>query len=191
MTADQCAHGASLADLIDYWVGDLDQGSAERVEAHLFACTECADCLAEVATLAAAISETARGARIHSIVTDSILNKFARDGTRMRTFAPEPGRVIPCAIWPEDDLIVTRLKGDFTGYEQVNVVLKASEGAELSRDEDIPLTAGAREIISVVSAAQLRKLPSMRLQILVSGTRNGIEQTIGEYGLEHGGAMNR
>jgi hypothetical protein len=31
----------------------------------------------------------------------------------------------------------------------------------------------------------------MRLQMLVSGTRNGIEQTIGEYGLEHAGAMNR
>ena len=109
----------------------------------------------------------------------------------MRTFAPEPGRVIPCAIWPDDDLIVTRLKGDFTGYEQVTMVLKANEGAELSRDEDIPLTAGAREIITVFSAAELRKLPSMRLQILVSGTRNGIEQTIGDYGLEHGGAMNR
>jgi len=29
------------------------------------------------------------------------------------------------------------------------------------------------------------------LQILVSGTRNGVEQMIGEYGLEHGGTMNR
>ena len=191
MTADQCARGASFADLIDYWVGDLDQMSAERVEAHLFECSECANRLAEVATLAAAVGETARGARIHSIVTESILNKFARDGMRMRTFAPEPGRFIPCAIWPEDDLIVTRLRGDFTGYEQVTLVLKANEGPELSRDEDVPLTAGAREIITVVSAAQLRKLPSMRLQILVSGTRDGIEHMIGEYGLEHGGAMNR
>lgn len=191
MTADQCARGASFADLIDYWVGDLDQVGSERVEAHIFDCRECADRLAEVATLAAAVAETARGARIHSIVTDAILNKFARDGMRIRTFAPEAGGVIPCAIWPEDDLIVTRLKGDFTGYDQVTLVLKANEGPELSRDEDIPLTAGAREIITVVSAAQLRKLPSMRLHMVVSGMRNGIEQTIGEYGLEHGGAMNR
>jgi hypothetical protein len=109
----------------------------------------------------------------------------------MRTFAPEPGSFIPCAIWPEDDLIVTRLKGDFNGYEQLTLVLKAIDGPELSRDEDIPLTAGVHEIITVISAAQLRQLPSMRLQMLVSGTRNGIEQTIGEYGLEHAGAMNR
>ncbi|HEU5258854.1 MAG TPA: hypothetical protein VFU28_22855, partial [Vicinamibacterales bacterium] len=95
-----------------------------------------------------------------------------------------------CAVWPEDDLIVTRLKGDFTGYEQLTVVLKATEGPELSRDEDIPL-ASAREIIMVASAAQLRKLPLMRLQIRVSGTCNGLERTIGEYGLEHGGAMSR
>jgi len=191
MSADQCARGASLADLIDYWIGDLDQLSAEQVEAHVFECGECADRLAEVATLAAAVVETVRGGRIHSVVTDGILNKFARDGLRMRTFAPEPGSFTPCAIWPDDDLIVTRLKGDFAGYEQLTLVLKTDEGPELSRDDDIPLTAGAHEIITVVSAAQLRKLPSMRLQILVSGTRNGVEQTIGEYGLEHGGAMSR
>ena len=191
MIADQCARGAASADLIDYWVGDLDQVSAERVEAHVFECGECADRLAEIAALAAAVGEAVRGARIHSVVTDGILNKFARDGVRMRTFAPEAGRFIPCAIWPEDDLIVTRLKGDFAGYEQLTLVLKATEGPELSRDDDIPLTAGAREIITVVSAAQLRKLPSMQLQMVVSGTRNGVEQMIGEYGLEHGGAMSR
>lgn len=190
MTADQCTRGASLANLIDYWIGDLDQVSAERIEAHVFECRECADRLAEIATLGAAVKEAVSGARIHSIVTDGILNKFARDGLRMRTFSAEPGTFVPCAVWPEDDLIVTRLKGDFTGYEQLTVVLKAIEGAELSRDEDIPL-AGAREIIMVASAAQLRKLPLMRLQIRVSGTRNGLEQTIGEYGLEHGGAMSR
>src|SRR5262245_36396392 len=175
MTADECARGVSFADLIDYWIGDLDQLSAERFEAHVFECGECADRLAEVATLGAAIGETVRGARIHSVVTDGILNKFARDGLRMRTFAPEPGTITPCAIWPEDDLIVTRLKGDFSGYQQLTLVLKTDEGPELSRDEDIPLAAGGHEIITIVSAAQLRRLPAMRLQILVSGTRNGVE----------------
>jgi putative zinc finger protein len=191
MTSGQCSRGASFADLIDYWVGDLNEADAERVEAHVFECRECADRLGDVQKLAAAIGETVRGARIHSIVTDGILNKFARDGLRMRTFAAEAGKFIPCAIWPEDDLIVSRLKGDFTGYDQLTVVLKVSEGPELSRDEDIPMAAGAREIITVASAAQLRKLPAIRLQILVSGTRNGVEQMIGDYGLEHGGTMNR
>jgi len=191
MTDGYCSRGASFADLIDYWVGDLDEADAERVEAHVFECRECAGRLGDVEKLATAVSDIVRGARVHSIVTDGILNKFARDGLRMRTFAPEAGEVTPCAIWPEDDLIVTRLKGDFTGYEQLTVVLKATEGPELSRDEDIPMAAGAREIITVASAAQLRALPAIRLQILVSGTRNGVEQTIGQYGLEHGGAMNR
>jgi hypothetical protein len=191
MMDEHCSRGASFADLIDYWVGDLDEAAAERVEAHVFECRECAEHLGDIERLATAVGETVRGARIHSIVTEGILNRCARDGLRMRTFAPDAGEFIPCAIWPEDDLIVTRLKGDFTGYERLTVVLKATEGPELSRDEDIPVAAGAREIITVASAAQLRKLPAIRLQILVSGTRNGVQQTIGEYGLEHGGAMNR
>ncbi|HEU5256163.1 MAG TPA: hypothetical protein VFU28_09245, partial [Vicinamibacterales bacterium] len=69
--------------------------SAERIEAHVFECRECADRLAEIATLGAAVKETVSGARIHSIVTDGILNKFARDVLRMRTFSAEPGTFIP------------------------------------------------------------------------------------------------
>jgi len=34
-------------------------------------------------------------------------------------------------------------------------------------------------------------LPSMRLRLIVSGKRGDTEHVIGEYGLEHGGAMSR
>ena len=83
MTGEQCAGGASFADLLDYWVADLDQASAERVEAHVFECSECADRLADIATIAAAVAEAVRGARVQSIVTDAVLNKLSREGVRV------------------------------------------------------------------------------------------------------------
>jgi hypothetical protein len=191
MTGEQCARGAPFADLVDYWIGDLDQANAERVEVHVFECAECAGRLAEVATIAAGVAEVVRSARIHSIVTDAVLNKFSRDGICMRTYTPEGGRFIPCAIWPEDDLIVTRLKGDFSGYDELTLVLKADEGRVLSRDADVPLVSGPREILTVISAEHLRHLPSMRLRMILSGKRGDTEQVIAEYGLEHGGTMSR
>jgi hypothetical protein len=191
MTGERCSHGASLSDLLDYWVGDLDQGAADRVEAHLFECMECAAHLAHIATMAAGVADAVRGARVQSIVTDAVLNKLSREGVRIRTFAPEPGTFTPCAIWPEDDLIVSRLRGDFSGYDEVTLVLQADEGPELSRDVDIPLVSGTHEIMTVTSASHLRRLPSMRLRLIVSGKRGATEQVIGEYGLEHGGSMSR
>jgi hypothetical protein len=191
MTAEQCSRGASFGDLLDYWVGELDDADAARVEEHLFECAECACRLAEIATIAAGVADAVRGARIQTVITDALVNKLSRDGVRMRTYAPEVGKFIPCAIWPEDQLIVTRLKGDFGGYEDLTLVLKAEEGPELARVSDVPLVSGPREILTAMPAAQLRQLPAMRLRIILSGTREGREQSIGEYGLEHGGAMSR
>ncbi len=191
MTDEQCSRGASFGDLLDYWVGELDPGSTDHIEAHLFECAECAERLANIATMAAAVAEAVRGARVQSIVTDAVLNRLARDGVRIRTFAPEPGTFTPCAIWPEDDLIVSRLRGDFSGYDELTLVLKADEGLELSRNIDIPLISGTREILTATSASRLRRLPSMRLRLIVSGKRGETEEVIGEYGLEHGGAMSR
>ena len=191
MTHDHCSRGASVADLIDYWIGDLDEAGVERVETHLFECAECAQRLADIATMATAVVEAVRGARIQSVISDAILNKLSRDGVRIRTYAPESGTFIPCAIWPEDDLIVSRLRGDFSGYDELTLVLKADDGPELSRSVDIPLISGTREILTATSASRLRQLPSMRLRMIVSGKRGHTEQVIGEYGLEHGGAISR
>ena len=191
MTGERCAGGAPFPDLLDYWVDDLDQHDAERVEAHVFECVECANRLADIATMAHAVAEAVRGARVQSVISDTVLNKLSRDGVRVRTYAPEPGRFIPCAIWPEDDLIVSRLRGDFSGYEELTLVLKGNEGLELSRNVDIPLISGTQEILTATSASHLWRLPSMRLRLIVSGKRGDIEQVIGEYSLEHGGAMSR
>jgi hypothetical protein len=191
MTAEQCARGTSEVDLLDYWVGDLDQASADHVEAHVFECAECADRLAGVAAIASAVGEAIRGGRVQTVITDSVLNRLSRDGLRIRTYTPVPGTFIPCAVWPDDDLVVSRLRGDFSGYDELTLVLKSDEGPELSRSTDIPLISGAHEILSATSAAQLRQLPAMRLRLVVSGRRGDTERVIGEYGLEHGGAMQR
>jgi hypothetical protein len=180
-----------VADLLEYWVGDLDESATDRVETHLFECTECAAHLAHIATMAAAVADAVRGGRVQSIVTDAVLNKLSREGVRIRMFAPEPGTFTPCAIWPEDDLIVSRLRGDFSGYGELTLVLKPDDGPELSRNVDIPLISGTHEIMIATSASHLRRLPSMRLRLIVSGKRGATEQVIGEYGLEHGGAMSR
>jgi hypothetical protein len=187
MTGEQCARGASFADLLDYWIGDLDAASADRVEAHIFECSECTECLADIAVIAAAVADAVRGGRIQTVIDDAVLNRLSRDGLRIRLYAPQPGTFIPCAVWPEDDLVVSRLKGDFGGYDELTLVLRADDGRELSRSTDIPLVAGTHEILAATSAAQLRQLPSMRLRLIVSGKRGDAERVIGEYGLEHGG----
>jgi len=74
MTGERCARGASFGDLLDYWADDLGQHNAERVEAHVFECVECANRLADIATMADAVAEAVRGARVQSVISDAVLN---------------------------------------------------------------------------------------------------------------------
>jgi len=191
MTTERCAGGMNFADVIDYWTSDLPTADAERVEAHLFACADCARYLDEIVTIGRAIGTGMRGAQFQSIVTDSVLNSLSRDGLRIRTYTPDPGKTIPCAVWADDDLIVTRLRADFTGFEQVELLLARSDGVELSRIKDIPVGAATREIVDAVPAARLRALPACQLRLVLLGEREGTQQVIAEYGLEHAGNVVR
>ena len=186
--SERCERGVSFADLVDYWTGDLTGTDAERVEAHLFECAECAQYLDQVVAIGGAIGAGMRGAQFQSIITDSVLNSLSRDGLRIRTYAPDPGKTIPCAVWSDDDLVVTRLRADFTGFEQVELLLARADGMELSRIKDIPVGPATREILDAVPAARLRALPACRVRLVLSGVREGKQQVIAEYGLEHAGS---
>jgi hypothetical protein len=187
MTSERCWRGVDFADVVDYWAGDLAAADAEQVEAHLFECGECARYLDEIVAIGRAIGIGMRGAEFQSIVTDSVLNALSRDGLRIRTFTPDPGKTIPCAVWADDDLIVTRLRADFTGFEQVELLLARADGVALSRITDIPVGTATREIVDAVPAARLRALPACQLRLVLSGVREGKQQVIAEYGLEHAG----
>lgn len=189
MTGERCSRGHAFSELVDYWAGDGDQNQAERIEEQTFECPACGEHLANIVAMGQAVSEVVRSGRFHSVLTESLLNRLSRDGMRIRTYTLEPGTLVPCAVWAHDDLIVSRLRGDFAGVEQVTVALQLESGDELSRVPNIPIAPGQTELLDGVSADRLRRLPPTRLRVILTGTRAGKEQVIGEYGLEHAGTI--
>ena len=186
MTPTPCPIG--FADLVDYWTGDAPGETAERVEAHVFACADCARLLADVEALGSAVAAVVRKGRFHSAITEDVLNRLARDGVRIRTYTLHPGDVVPCAVWAGDDLVVTRLRGDFTGLDSLTVVTRLASGEEVGRLADVPVPRGS-EVLDAVSAALLRQLPAATIQVTVTGRTGDGERSIGTYTLEHAGAL--
>ena len=191
MSETRCTTPIDLVDVVDYWAGDLPSTTAERVEEHVFTCVDCARQLAEGAALARGIAAVVREGRFHSIVTDAVLNRLARDGVRIRMYALEPGVVVPCAVWADDDLVVTRIRADFSGVDSTTVVTSLVSGQEISRLSDVVVRPGQGEIINAISASFLRRLPSTSVRLTVTGRSATGERTIGEYVLEHAGAFDR
>jgi hypothetical protein len=191
MMATDSIHPLSPAGIIDYWAGELSAADEDRVEAHVFECAACAAALAEGEALANALRAVIRSGSFHALVSDAVLNRLARDGARLRTYVLTPGEVVPCAVWSDDDVVVTRLRGDFSGLETVSVVATLASGEELSRSDDIAVRSGQHELIDAISADWLRRMPATTVRLRVTGVRNGEEQLVGSYTLAHAGPFDR
>ena len=191
MTDTRCPAPIAFADVVDYWAGDLTRAEDDRIEEHVFSCAECAREVAAAEALARGIAAVAREGRLHSVVTDAILNRLAADGVRVRMYTLEGTAIVPCAVWADDDLVVSRIRADFAEVDSVTIVTRQASGDEISRLSDVAVRPGQREILNAFSAAHLRKLPPTRVRVTVTAQIGSDERTIAEYTLEHAGAFDR
>jgi hypothetical protein len=191
MNGTRCPAPIGFDAVVDYWAGDLTRAEEDRIEAHVFTCAACARDLAAGEALASGIAAVARAGRLNTVVTDAILNRLAADGVRIRTFTLDGPGVVPCAVWDGDDLVVSRIRADFTGVDAVDIVTRQASGEEISRLSNVEIRPGQHEILNAFSAAHLRKLPATRVRISVTQQITGGYVTVADYTLEHGGSFDR
>jgi anti-sigma factor RsiW len=188
MTAPGCDRIA-LADLTDYAAGDLPEAEAAAIEEHLFSCADCGARAAEFDALVRAIRPAVRSAEVGGFVTDAVLNRLAREGVRVRSFALSPGAIVPCAVWDDDELMALRLRGDFSGASEITLSQRVA-GTEVSRATG-QVAASHGEIIYALPAAWVRQLPVVEVEVLLTAREDGEDRPIGSYTLVHGGALHR
>jgi hypothetical protein len=191
VTDTRCPAPIGFANVVDYWAGDLTRAEEDRIDEHVFTCADCARELAAVEALARGIAAVAREGRFHSVVTDAILNRLAADGVRIRMYTLEGAGIVPCSVWADDDLVVSRIRADFADVDSVTIVTRQASGDEIGRLSDVAVRPGQREILNAFSAAHLRKLPPMRVRVTVTAQIGSSERTLAEYTLEHAGAFDR
>ncbi len=180
----------ALADLTDYAAGELPEADAASIEEHLFACADCGERAAEFDALVRAIESAAGSAEVGGFVTDDILNRMAREGVRVRTYALSPGAVVPCAVWQDDELMVLRLRGDCGAAGEFTLSQRVA-GTEVSRTTGEVAASSHGEIIYATPAAWLRQLPVVEVEVLLTARENGGDRLVGNYTLVHGGLLHR
>ena len=188
MTSTRCERIA-LDDLTDYAAGELPEAEAAAIEEHLYSCADCGARAAEFDALLGAIRPAVRSAEVGGFVTDAVLNRLAREGVRVRSFALSPGAIVPCAVWDEDELMALRLRGDFSGASEITLSQRVA-GTEVSRATG-QVAASHGEIIYALPAAWVRQLPVVDVEVLLTANEGGKERAIGSYTLAHGGSLHR
>ncbi len=180
----------ALADLTDYAAGDLPAAETAAIEEHLFSCADCAARAEEFDALVRAIRPAVRSAEVGGFVTDAVLNRLAREGVRVRTFALSPGAIVPCAVWDDDQVMALRLRGDFGGAGEFTMSQRIA-GNEVVHATGHVSAGPHGELIYLIPAAWVRQLPVTEVEVLLTSHDEGGERTIGSYTLVHGGFLHR
>jgi anti-sigma factor RsiW len=179
-----CATPIAGETIVDYWTGGLPVPQADAIEEHIFSCAACAARLDAVAAMAGGVRSLARQGRISGIISRGTLNRLQRDGVRVRIYSLSPGDVVPCAVFADDDLVVTSLRGNFAGVDAVTLSVSASAPLSGLILEDVPVTATEGELLWAAPGSLIRQMPTSRVTLTVTaGRANGPK--ISEYVLDH------
>lgn len=171
-------------DLLDYQTHALADPDAERVEQHLFACAACAARLDAIASLGKGLASLVRRGRVSGIVSRALLNRVQRDGVRVRLFSLEPGERVPCAAFPDDELVVVSLHADFSAAESVSLLVTGPDEIVIGRLTDVPVARADVEIFWATPGDFVRQIPTARLRLTL--TSEGPDALVlGEYELDH------
>jgi hypothetical protein len=182
----------SIGELSEYWTSDVSAEDMARIEALVFACAACTELLENADHLRRSIGDVARAGGFQAFVTDSLLNQLARDGVRMRTYAMDAGGSVQCAVWDDDEILVTRLRGDFGDVSAIDATMQLDTGEEWGRASDVPIREGSRELIMALPAALVRHAPEVPMRLILRASSAPPDAaSLAEYTFDHRGAHSR
>lgn len=179
-----CDQPLELAVLVDYWFGELSTADAERVEEHLLECDGCGDRLRALVAVGDGLRELAHQGAVQMIVTPSFLETASRAGLRAREYVVAPGARVACTVTAQDDLLIGRMRADFTGVSDLDVLLRV-EGQPEVRIKDVPVSPDARELIMAQAMPVMRTLGRAVLHVRLVAREGPGERVLGDYTFDH------
>ncbi|ACG74199.1 conserved hypothetical protein [Anaeromyxobacter sp. K] len=177
----------SWDDLADWWAGDLAPADRDAIEEHLLGCAACAARAERLADLAGGVAALARAGAVPGPTTAAVLDRLERDGLRVHRYPIAAGQVVPCAVWPDDEVMAAVLDvRALAGAEgaRFDVLARAGDDPPI-RVEDVPLDRTSGTLVWLSVAALERRRSATRVSFRLIRVSAEGEAVVGEYGLAH------
>jgi hypothetical protein len=178
---------ATWDELADWWAGELEPSQSERLEEHLLACGPCARRGERVGDLVGGIEAVARSGSVRGVTTPALLSRLERDGVRVHRYRIAPGQVVPCSVWPEDEVMATVLDVRALAGEDAQRfdLLTVMGGEPAFREADVPLDRATGTLTWLTAASAERQRPATRVSFQVIRVAGHDESVAAEYALAH------
>jgi hypothetical protein len=188
MTGPRCGKPIELEALVGYWLGELPVASEAPIEEHLFGCAHCTRRLDELVALASGIRAAVRNGAVPAVITQRFLEHMKLQNLRIREYRLAAGERVACTIRADDDAVVGRMQVRLAGVKRVDAVqsLDLGDGRVAQwRLEDVPFDPNADEVLTMPSAAALKKLPAHSFCVRLVAVDERGDRPLGEYTFVH------
>jgi anti-sigma factor RsiW len=183
VTEMNCANPIDEGVLADYWLAALSPTEEESVEEHLLGCDACGNRLREIIAIADSIRTMARQGSVRVVVSEAFLERAAREGLRVRQYAPPRGGSVNCTVAADDDLLVGKLAVDLRQAARVDLCFTHPGGT--IRLPDIPVNPESGSVVLSVAIDAMRLAPAHTAVIQLVAVDESGERVLGEYTFNH------
>jgi hypothetical protein len=188
MTAGRCAQPIEFETLVAYWLGELPAAAEAAAEEHYFGCAYCARRLEGLAALGGGIRAAVREGKVWAFVTPSFVEHMKREGLRVREYRTNLGERVDCTIRADEDAVAGRMRVPLAGVKRLDILGTLEiEGRQIERwrSEDVPFEPGSDEVVTLPSAAALKKMPANTVRVQLFAVDEAGERLLGEVTFAH------
>lgn len=181
---DSGAH-PTLAELLDYWFGDMDTAAIDRIDAHLFGCATCGAHVDRLAALGDGVRDAFAGGHLGVVVTPRFVARLVAQGLRVREYRVPLNGSVNCTVADDDAVVVGRLQVPLAGVRRLDVASDVAPDGATDWLRDIPFDAASGEVVLLARLAELRTLPAHVLRVRVMAVEAQGARQIGHFTFRH------
>ncbi len=173
--------------IVGYLAADLPDDEQAALEEHLFECDACAETASELSGVALAVRGAVGQGKAIFAATEALVAQLEARGVTLRHYRMEPGARVECTVGADDVFVVAHYSADFTGVDEVTVIVTNAQGAETRRMERVAVPPGARTLRVLLRGDLLRRMPTGTNTVtLHAGDRIVAQYTLSHTAFSHG-----
>ena len=182
MTRASCT--TQSQELLEYWLGELDEARELNLDEHLFACAACSARLRAIVDLGAAIRHEFVSGQFAFVTSTPFIRRIKDAGLRVREYDLAPGGSVSCTVTPDDDFVVAYLRAPLRELRRLDVLIDDTTSGK-HRADDVAFDPEVDSVALVTSTAYLRTLKHSQQRVRLVAVDGVEERVLGDYTFNH------
>ena len=184
MRHDRCEDLIEPAELLAYWLSELDAEHEHRVDEHLFACGVCTGRLRAIVDMGAAVRRTFVDGWLNLVLPERFVRRIKDAGFRVREYHLPAGGSVSCTITQEDDFVVSYLRAPLDGVQRLDVLIDDTTSGK-HRANDVAFDPLAGGLVSMTSTAYVKSLQHSQQRVRLVAVDGVEERVVADYTFNH------